>query len=285
MHLIEHRRPRIAAPRATGPVTASAARLPASRRRPGLRAALLALAAAAALAAAPGVRAGMFDDDEARRAILDLRTRLDQEQQANRDLRTGQEQMRQSLLDLNNEIQTLRGEIARLRGQDEQLTRDVAELQRRQKDIAQGVDERVRRLEPQRVSIDGKEFNAEPEERRVYEDAINSFRTGDFAASSAALTAAMARYPSSGYVDSATFWLGNAQYGLRLYKDAIATFRRFATNAPAHPRAPEAWLSIANCYAEMKDRASARKALEDLIRQYPDTEAATTGRERLAALR
>lgn len=254
-------------------------------RRPAWRAALLALCALAALASSPGARAGLFDDDEARRAILDLRSRLEQEQQSSRDLRASQEQMRQSLLELNNEIQLLRGELARLRGTDEQLARDVAEVQRKQKDIAQGVEERVRRLEPQQVSIDGKEFAAEPEERRVYEEAINSFRTGDFAASATALNAALARWPASGYADSALFWLGNAQYGQRQYREAIASFRRFATNAPTHPRAPEAWLSIANCHAEMKDRPAARKALEDLIRQYPDSEAAATGRERLAAFR
>jgi tol-pal system protein YbgF len=249
------------------------------------RSRLAGLVAGAALLLSTGAHAGMFDDDEARQAILDLRAKVEQEQQQNKELRAGQDQLRQSLLDLNNQIEQLRGEIARLRGTGEQLGRDVSDLQRRQKDIAQGVDERVRKLEPQRVSIDGKEFAAEPDEKRAYEEAIASFRSGDFAATSASLNNALGRWPSSGYADSALFWLGNAQYGLRQYKEAIASFRKFAASAPTHPRAPEAWLSIANCYAEIKDKAAARKAIDELIRNYPDSEAAATGRERLASLR
>ena len=44
-------------------------------------------------------------------------------------------------------------------------------------------------------------------------------------------------------------------------------------------------LSIANCQIELKDNAAARKTLEDLIKAYPQSEAARRGRERLARLR
>lgn len=263
----------------------AAARTGAPLGRPLGRHWLASLLVGGALLGGGGAHAGLFDDDEARRAILDLRAKVEQEQAANRQLKTEQDQIRESLLALNTEIEQLRRELAAMRGQGEQVARDVAELQQRQRDIAQGVDERVRRLEPQKVSIDGKEFNAAPEEKRAYEEAIGSFRSGDFAASAAALNTALTRWPNSGFADSATFWLGNAQYGLRQYREAIASFRKFAAEAPGHPRAPEAWLSIANCYAEIRDRPAARKALEELIRNYPDSEAAATGRERLAALR
>lgn len=265
-------------------------------RRGGVRAgtwrALLgAVMTALALVAAPA-HAGLFDDDEARRAILDLRSRLDKANEENRTLKQEQERaneqitvLKQSLLELNNQIELMRGDVARLRGTDEQVLRDVSELQRRQRDIAQGVEERVARLEPQRVSVDGKEFDADPEERRVYEAAIASFRTGDFGAAASALSAALQRWPGSGYADSATFWLGNAQYGQRRYREAIASFNRLVKNAPTHPRSPEALLSIANCYAELKDRASARRSIDELIKAYPDSEAASAGRERLASLR
>ena len=55
--------------------------------------------------------------------------------------------------------------------------------------------------------------------------------------------------------------------------------------APDHPRAPEAVLSIANCQIELKDNASARKTLDDLVKAYPQSEAASAARERLARLR
>ena len=106
--------------------------------------------------------AALFEDDEARRAILDLRQKVDVSQQRTTDaLKKSSDdnaQLRRSLLDLSSEIETLRSEMATLRGQNEQLTRSVTEMQRVQKDLTQGIDERLRKVEPSKVTVDGREF-------------------------------------------------------------------------------------------------------------------------------
>jgi TolA-binding protein len=81
------------------------------------------------------------------------------------------------------------------------------------------------------------------------------------------------------------FWLGNALYGKRDYKEAIAAFRAFVTAAADHPRAPEALLALANSQAEMKDPRGARKTLDELLKSDPKSEAAQAGKERLASLK
>lgn len=250
--------------------------------------ALLALAAAV-----PSAHAGIFDDDEARKAILDLRQKLEQsneqhrarQAELNNQMLEEMSQLKRSLLDLNNQLEQLRGDNARLRGQQEQLTRSVAELQRHAKDLKQGVDERISRFEPQKVDIDGKEFMAEPEEKRQYEEAMTVMRGGDFAAAASALDAFQKRYPGSGYRESVLFWLGNAQYGKRDYKEAIATFRLLVNSAPDSLRAPEALLAVANCQLELKDSRGARRTIGELVKAYPQSEAAQAGKERLAALK
>lgn len=245
------------------------------------------------LALAGGAQAQLFPDNEARKAIVDLRERVTQNDEQTKarlaellanQTQTG-DQLRRALLDLNGQLEALRSEIARLRGQNEQLTREVAELQRRQKDIAQGVDERIRRFEPQAVTLDGREFQAEVDEKRQYDEALALLRNGDFAGASAALQAFGRRWPNSGYADAARFWLGNALYGKRDYKEAIAAFRGFLAAAPTHPRAPEALLALANCQLEMKDTRGARTTLNELLKLHPKSEAAQAGKDRLAALK
>ena len=255
--------------------------------------------------------AGLFDDEEARKAILDLRQRVEAGRQAsesglqrlmesqrenqNEQLRRNSEesaQMRRSLLDLQNQIETLRAEVARLNGLNEQTNRSLSDLQLRQKDLAlgqqelvKGVDERVRQLEPVKVSVDGRDILVEPAERRAFDAALASFRSGDFVGAQSGFLALTSRYPKSGYMPSALFWLGNAQYATRDYKEAITNFRILLQAAPDHLRAPEALLSIANCQIELKDVRGARKSLEDLGKAYPQSEAAQAGKERLARLR
>lgn len=254
---------------------------------------LRALATAAMLAASlSSAHAAIFEDGEARRAILEMRQRVDglqlsQQRSAEEVRKLGEEnaQLRRSLLDLQTQIETLRAEQAKLNGQNEQLLRDVGELQRRQKDIAQGVDERLRQFEPIKVTVDGREFQADPAEKRDFEAALAVFRSGKFPDASAAFAAFVRQYPRSGYVPSARFWLGNAQYATREYKEAIGNFKQMLTEAPTHARAPEAALSIANCQIELKDTRTARKTLEDLLRAYPQSEAALAAKERLSRLK
>jgi tol-pal system protein YbgF len=261
----------------------------AMRGRAAVAAALVTLAASVSLPA----RAGLFDDDEARRAILDLRKQIEASNDQAR-ARQGEQmtqmsaqldQLKRSLLDLNGSIDAQRADNAKLRGQIEQLTRDVAEMQRKQTDLQQGVDERIRKVEPQKVTVDGKEFSVDPEEKRSYDDALAGFRKGEFDRAAVGFSGLMKRFPSSGYRDSALFWLGNTQYAKRDYKEAIASFRGLVSASPDSPRAPEALLAIANCQAELKDAKSARKTIDELLKAYPGTEAAQAGRERLALLR
>lgn len=246
----------------------------------------------AGLASAPA-SAGLFDDDEARRAILDIRSKITQndEQQkaalaaATKQLGDQLQLLQRSLLDVNNQNEQLRGDLARMRGENEQLQRDVAELQRKQKDITTGVEERMRKLEPQTVSLDGREFQADAEEKRLYDEAIALLRAGDFDKSTAALAAFLKRYPGSGYNESVRYWLGNAQYGKRDYKEAIVSFRAFVAASPTSVRAPEAMLAMANCQLELKDSRGAKKTLEDLLKAYPKSEAAQAAKERLVAMK
>lgn len=233
--------------------------------------------------------AGLLEDDEARRAILDLRQKFDtlqqRETEAFKKVNEDNAQMRRSLLDLSSQIETLRGEMATLRGQNEQLTRGISDVQRNQKDLSQGVEERLRKVEPGKVMVDGREFAAEPAEKQEFDAALATLRKGDFAAAQNGFVALMKRYPQTGYKSSAFFWLANAQYALRDYRSAVANFRALVNADPTHQRAPEALLSMANCQIELKDAKAARKTLDDLVKAYPQSEAASAAKERLAKLK
>lgn len=235
----------------------------------------------------------LFDDDEARKAIIELRQKVDANRQATdaaitrsaQDASENNSTNRRSLLDLANQIEQLRAELAKLRGQNEQLAREVSELQRQQKDVQLGLDERLRKVEPVRVSLDGKDFTAAPVEKRDFDVAMEMLRRSEFEPAVQAYTAFLRRYPDSGYTPAALYWLGNAQYANRAYKEAIESHRRLVAQFPTHPRTPEAMLAMANSQVELKDSKAARRTLEDLIKTHPQSEAADAARERLTRLR
>jgi tol-pal system protein YbgF len=245
----------------------------------------IAAAFMAAFSCAPlQAHAGLFDDDEARKAILDIRNRIDAVQ---RDLSTRLDSKadKASALDLVTQNEELRQEIARLRGQIEVLTNELANSQQRQKDFYVDLDNRLRKMEPQKMTVDGKEASVEPAEQKAYDAALALFKAGDYRSAGASFFDFLRRYPQSSYAASAQYWLGNTYYAQRDYRNAITAQQAVVKNYPDSPKAPDALLNIASCYTELKDRSSARRALETLVAQYGDSSAAQTAKERLTALK
>lgn len=235
-----------------------------------LVAALMAAFSCASLSA----HAALFGDDEARRAILDVRTRVDAMQQGKAES--------SAVLELANQNEQLKQEIARLNGQIEVLSNELANAQQRQKDFYVDLDNRLRKLEPQVVSVDGKDATVELSEQRNYDNALALFKAGDYKKSGAAFADFVQRYPQSAYAPSAQYWIGNAYYAQRDYRNAIAAQQALLKKYPGNPKAADALLNIASSQMELKDRAAAKKSLESLVAQHPNAPAAQTAKERLA---
>lgn len=224
--------------------------------------------------------AGLFEDDEARKAILDLRAKVDgvaRELNARVDLKSD----KTSTLDLVSQHEQTMQEIAKLRGQIEVLGNELGNAQKRQKDFYIDLDARLRKLEPRQITIDGKETAVEAAEQHGYDAALQLFKGGDYKAAAGALEAFVRRYPESGYAANAQYWLGNAHYALRDCKTAITAQQVVVKNYPDSPKAADAMLNIASCYTELKDKNNAKKTLDALVTQYPDSSAAQTAKERL----
>ena len=228
--------------------------------------------------------AGILDDEEARKAILELRTKVDtvtRELNARIDTKSD----KSSALELVTRQEQSIQEIAKLRGQIEVLGNELANIQRRQRDFYLDVDARLRKLEPQKVTIDGVEVTVEPAEQRAYDAAIVLFKSGDYKAAASYLGDFVRRYPDSAYAPAAQYWLGNAYYALNDYANAITAQQSVATTYPENAKAPDAMLNIGSSYSQLKDKKNAKKAFEALVAKYPGSNAAKVARERLASLK
>nr|WP_230427524.1 tol-pal system protein YbgF [Collimonas humicola] len=234
----------------------------------------------AAVFSAPTARAGLFDDDEARRAILDIRAKIDAV-----NARVDAKADKTSSLSLSDQNERLNQELAKLRGQIEVLTNELANTQQRQKDFYVDLDTRLRKLEPQKVSVDGQEVNIGANDQKTYDAALATFKSGDYKGAAAAFSSFVRSSPDSGLAPSAQYWLGNAYYALRDYKNAIAAQQVVVTKYADNPKAADALLNISSSYTELKNKPQAKRALEQLLSQYPNTPAAQTAKERLATLK
>ncbi len=234
----------------------------------------------AALGAAQA-QAGMFDDDEARRQIADLKAKSEARfyQQA------------KSQLTLADQIQRQSEEIARLRGQVETLTYEPETAKKRQQDFYLDLETRLRKLEPQGggpVAVDGEKGAnsaagaADPaRESKDYEAALNNFKGGKYKEASWGFAAFVQKYPDSSLAPNAQFWLGNAFIAQRNCAKAIEAHSVVTTKYAESAKAPDSWLAMATCQQEMGNAAAAKRSLETLVAKYPQAPAADTARDRL----
>ncbi|AZY53669.1 tol-pal system protein YbgF [Bordetella avium] len=218
----------------------------------------LTLAASIALAtlAAP---AHAFSDDEARRAILDLRQQLQQQNEQNSRAR----------LQLADQIQSLQQEIAQLR--------DQLELVSRQQPSGQGQGQQ-HPANPQGVEV------GDPQEQAAFDGATDLYRKGQYKEAAESLAAFTALYPNSDLAPTAQFYLGSARYASRDYKGAIEQLSNLLQKSPDNARAPDALLVIAGSQIELNNRAGAKTTLQRIVRDYPNSPAANTAKSRLQLL-
>jgi tol-pal system protein YbgF len=245
-----------------------------------------ALMAAFSFASLPA-HAGLFDDEEARKAILDIRARIDKIEnvQQNFDAKLADKADKSGILILVNQNEQLRQDIANLRGQLEVLTNELANTQQRQKDFYIDLDNRLRNLEPKKVTVDGKEATVDPSEQKNYENAMDLFKNGDYKGAGAALNEFLRHFPQSPFAANAQYALGNSFYMQTDYRSALTIQQAVVKNYPNSPRAAEAMLNIASCYIELKDKPGAKRVLDTLIEKYPDSPSAQTAKERLHSIK
>ena len=247
------------------------------------------LAATLTLLIALPAHAQLFGgDDEARKAILQIREQIRVLQQREAEMTARLDRMesaQRNQLELVNQLEAMRQESARLRGQVETLTNEVATLQKRNRDLYADLDARLKKMEPQSVTVDGRTAAVDRAELAAYEGPLAQFRAGDFKGSLPGFQQFVARYPASAYAPAAQYWIGSAFYAIKDYKSAIAAHRTLVERYADSPRVPDALLSMAESQVQLGDRKSANATLNRIIKEFPETEAAKIARDRLPSTR
>lgn len=192
--------------------------------------------------------ANAFSDSEARKAILELRERIEQD--------------RRVRLDFAEQLEILKQEVASLRGQIEKMK------------WATGM-----------VNNDhSTNSNIDPQELAVYEVAIELFNSGKYAESIASFESFLQSYPDSSLAPDAMFYRGSAQYATNKFSNSIQGLKELIQQHPNNDRSADALLVIAASLIEMDNIQGAREALRTITKDYPSSSAASTAQERLKLL-
>jgi tol-pal system protein YbgF len=245
--------------------------------REWLRALLPALLLSAALSSP--ARAGVFDDDEARKRIEVLKGEFT-------ELARRADTINRNQIDFANQVEAIKADIAKLRGQIEVLSYELEAAQKRQKDFYVDLDGRLRKLEAPPAEAKPETPVAAPkadpaQETRDYEAALAGLKASKFKEAAASFLAFIKAYPNSSLAASAHYWGAYAHAQARDYAGAAELSGKFAAGWPNDERAPAALESRVASLEAIKDWKGAKAALELLAEKYPNSEAGKKAKLRL----
>lgn len=228
-----------------------------------------------ALALPLSAQAGLFDDDEARQRIEQLRAEVN-------ELGKRADTTSRNQVDFANQVEAIRADIAKLRGQIEVLTYELEAAQKRQKDFYVDLDSRLRKLEQPPAEAKSETPKVDPaQETRDYEAALAGLKAAKFKEAAAAFVAFIKAYPNSSLAASAHYWGGYAHAQARDHAGAADLFGKFAAGWPKDERAPAALESRVTSLEAIKDVKAARATLQQLADAYPASEAGKKAKLRL----
>ena len=212
----------------------------------------------------------------------------------------------ESLLQIATELEVMREELRQLRGQADSLQYEAEGSVTRQRDQYLDLDQRLQSIE--RRTRGGEPISGLPPEgasppvvggalpavsggaaggddRASYQAALELLRQGRYPQAEAAFTQFLADFPDSDLADNGHYWLAETHYVNREFETALSGFQTVIENFPNSRKVPDALLKAGFCEYELQRWDDARRSLEAVVAQFPDSTAARLASQRLERMR
>jgi tol-pal system protein YbgF len=116
----------------------------------------------------------------------------------------------------------------------------------------------------------------------AFNQALTTFRAREHGQAVLDFLDFIAKYPKHPLASSAQFWIAEAYFVQRDYRQALTEYQK-VLEAPGSPKAPDALLKIAQCYTTLREPLRAQETLQQLVRDFPQSEPAARARRLLRA--
>lgn len=198
------------------------------------------------------------------------------------DTRAGQEAAGKEIRRAQSEIDALDARTRELGPRVRATAEEVARLAEQMR----AADEAIRRT---RAALDAlpaaAERSVQPREPRAggaeeaYAAALATFRAREHGQAVLDFLDFIAKYRTHALAGNAQYWIGEAYYVQRDYRQALLEFQKVFEFGAG--KIPDALVKIGSCYWSLRDPSRARQAWQRVVREYPGTEAARVARTQL----
>ena len=119
----------------------------------------------------------------------------------------------------------------------------------------------------------------------AYALAYETFKEGKYEKARIEFQNFLKQYPDTEYSDNAQFWIGECYYFENKYEKAIIEYEKVVKNYAKGNKVPYALLKQGLSFLNLGDKSSARLILQQIIKNYPNTNQARIAREKLIEIK
>lgn len=132
----------------------------------------------------------------------------------------------------------------------------------------------------------GGEANAAPSHtqdasHRLYDRVMDEFRHRDYEAALAGFRFFLEIHGQSILASNAQYWMGECQYRMGRYKEALTAFYNVVSYYPLSQKLGASTLKIGQIYTKLGDKEKARMMYDRVLDQHPDSPEAEVARKAL----
>ncbi len=208
----------------------------------------------------------LFGDDEARKAILELRDQVQGQQEA-------QIGIYDRLDKLTREIQILRGEL-------DELKNNFGKEKRKSEELLADLAERTAKSDAdisKKVEDEDREILA----KQDLETMIKAFRSQNYNSAIKQGLSIEKKYKNTKAYPDSQYWLASSYYAKGQFSKTITTAKKMATAYPKHAKASEALLIAGMAQLDSNQTANAKKTFQTIVKKYPKSSAAKLANQQL----
>lgn len=123
--------------------------------------------------------------------------------------------------------------------------------------------------------------STDDKQKAIYDGAYELITKQQYSDASVGMSNYLSQYPNGDYAANAHYWLGEIGLVGGDLPSAQTHFQAVVTQFPSSPKIADAQLKLGYIYYQQGKWALARQTLESLIKQHPNTSAATLATQRL----
>ncbi len=119
--------------------------------------------------------------------------------------------------------------------------------------------------------------------RRLYDRVMEEFKHRDYEAALAGFRLFLELHGHSALAANAQYWIGECQFRMGRYKEALNSFYNVVSYYPLSPKLAASTLKIGQTYTKLGDHEKARMMFDRVVDQYPDSAEAELARKAIDA--